>query len=166
MISVSKFTAAFFAGYMLPGLAGALAAEPQTYVNARFSYAISVPEGYRVSAASENGDGQTMVSRDGTAQLAVWGAHITDGTFQSEIEDRIGWEKDDGWSVSYQRVQPEWASYSGSKGNRIFYTRSIPVCGRAQAAYFRIEYEKADRHLLDPIIKDLVASLHPTEGCN
>ena len=43
---------------------------------------------------------------------------------------------------------------SGSKGNRIFYTRSIPVCGRAQAAYFRIEYEKADRHLLDPIIKD------------
>lgn len=144
----------------------AVATEKLGYVNARFSYAIDLPDGFSVSATPENGDGQTMVSQDGTATLSIWGSHITEGTFQAEIEARIGWEEQDGWTISYQRVQPRWASYSGSKENRIFYARSIPVCGDAQAAYFRMEYDRSDQSTLEPVIKDLVASLRSTDGCN
>ena len=166
MIPASAIAVAFLAGYLLPGLAEAFAAEPQTYLNAQFSYAISIPEGYRVSATSDNGDGQTMVSGDGTATLAIWGAYVEADTFQSENIKQIGWEQQAGWSVSYRRVENSWAVYSGSRGNRIFYARSIPICGGTQAAYFRIEYEKSDKRAFDPIIKQLAASLQATEGCN
>jgi hypothetical protein len=85
-----------------------------------------------------------------------------EGSFADEIKWRIDEDKGDGWTIAYDRRLPKAASWSGSKGDRVFYQRSIAGCDDA-AYYFNIEYDRAALKAYDPIVKRLVKSLQG--GC-
>lgn len=142
----------------------ALADDWQPYANGRFGYAVDLPPGFNVTNEADNGDGLTLRSADGTAELLVFGSTILDGSFADEADGRIASAEEDGWALSYKRVLGSAASWSGTRKNEILYARGVTLCD-GSAGYFQIEYRKVDRKRYDAIVKRLVKSLHPAEGC-
>ncbi|MEP9387170.1 hypothetical protein [Mesorhizobium sp. KR9-304] len=135
------------------------------YGNARFGYWIDIPPGFSAITEAENGDGGTSKSEDGKVDLSVWGSHITEGDFAAEIWNRIELSNANGWKITYQKKTDEWASWSGTKGNRIMYQRAIALCD-SQAAFFLLEYDHAEVAALDPMVERLVESFKSGEDCN
>jgi hypothetical protein len=153
-----------FAGIVLSALllAGpAHAGDWTSYANARFGETIDIPPGFVNDVPEpENGDGLTFHSADGKAELLVWGNNLVDEDFKADGQSRVSDETDNGWDVSYQKDAGQaWGVYSGSKGNRIMYARSIASCKRAQAVHFRIEYPGAQKKEYDAIVDRLSKSL-------
>lgn len=148
----------FAAAFVLATTAPAVAGDWKPYGNARYNFWIDVPAGFSAVEESANGDGGTAQSVDGNARLAVWGAYPGDGGFLQDVKWRIGQDEAEGWSVGYQRRKSDWAVWSGSKGERIYYERAIPVCGDA-VAYFRLEYDKSRAKAFDPVVARLAKSL-------
>ncbi len=140
----------------------ALAAGWSHYANDRYGYAIDIPPGFSEVAESDNSDGGVSTSADGQTKLRVWGAYIMQDSFADEIAWRIAQDKADGWQISYDRRLAKAASWSGSKGNRIFYQRSVAGCDGA-AYYFNLEYDRSALKANDAIVKRLVKSLQG--GC-
>jgi hypothetical protein len=128
------------------------------YGNARFNYWIDIPPGFSTVNEADNGDGGVSVSSEGNAKLTIWGSHLTADDFRSEAKWRADQDRADGWNVTFQKQQSKWAVWSGSKGDRIFYERAVPVCDDA-VAYFRLEYDKALAKSFDPVISRLGKSL-------
>lgn len=83
--------------------------------------------------------------------------------FDDEARNRIAQAKKLGWDISYSRIEPDWASYSGTKGDRILYVRGNWLCEDA-AAFVHLEYRSRDRKAYDAIVKRMIASLKPV-GC-
>jgi hypothetical protein len=139
----------------------AFAAEWTTYSNPRFGVSIDVPPRFVNDVAEpENGDGLTYHSVDGNTELLVWGNNLVDGDFAADGKSRLQGEKDEGWDVSYQKQSGNaWNVFSGSKGGRIMYARSIASCQGTQALHFRIEYPEAQKKDYDPVVKRLGKSL-------
>jgi hypothetical protein len=128
------------------------------YANGRYAYTIDIPPGFSEVAESGNGDGGVSVSADGKTKLSVWGSYITEGSFADEIAWRIEQDKRGGWTISYDKRLKSKASWSGSKGNRILYARSVVGCD-GTAVYFNIEYDRSQLKSYDPVVRRLVKSL-------
>lgn len=140
----------------------ASAAEWQTYSNARFGYRVAVPPGFRMARAPDNDDGRTFTGPNGD-RILVFGTNLLDTAFEGEASNRIAQAMDDGWQISYSRVEADWASYSGTNGSRILYVRGVQLCDEA-AAFVMLEYRSRDLKAYDAIVKRMVASLKPV-GC-
>ena len=142
----------------------ALAADWGHYVNPRFGYAIDIPPGFVGQGESDNGDGE--VFKTPTAALTVFGRYLL-SDIDSDFEDAVGteqqFEKQDGWSITYAVSTPQSASYSGTKGGRILYTRMIALCGPAIAT-FDFEYSTTDLQKFANTVDRLVRSLKSTIG--
>ena len=67
-------------------------------------------------------------------------------------------DRADGWSISYETRKAGKASWSGSRGGKIFYARAVKGCDDS-AAFFRIEYDRARLEAYDPIVNRLVKTL-------
>ncbi len=134
------------------------------YENARFGYVVEVPAGFSEITEADNSDGGTARAAAGNAELAVWGANLLDDTFAEDVRSRIASDEADGWSVSYRTVRRAGASWSGAKGGRVAYARAIPGCD-GQAAYVRLEYDRAAAKGYDPIVRRLVARFRATGRC-
>ena len=68
----------------------------------------------------------------------------------------------DGWKLSYERVTPSWASFSGTRNGLIVYARAIALCDGEQFASFELHYPERDLDEMHGIVERLVASLEPT----
>ena len=147
----------------------ATAADWSNYANARFGATIDIPPGFVNDVPGPaNGDGLTFHSADGKAELLVWGNNLVDGEFAADGMSRLQGEKYEGWDVSYQKVsRNEWNVFSGSKGGRIMYARSIASCRGTQTLHFRIEYPEAQKKHYDPVVERLSKSLKagPASDC-
>lgn len=143
--------------------APALAAGWGRYENARFGYAIDVPGDFAGGDEADNGDGRVFRGGFGTQVLMVFGGNSLDG-FEAEVALRKGLATDDGWSLTYEASAPNWAVWSGRRGNRIVYARVISLCGGAQFAMFELEYFAQDAAEVDPLIGRIGRSLVPTGG--
>ena len=128
------------------------------YGNARFQYWIDIPPDFTGVKESENSDGGSSSSPDGRAELRVWGSYLTEGSFAAEVNWRVDQDHSNGWIIAFRKQKANWAVWSGTKGDRIFYERAIPVCDDA-TAYFRLEYDKEREKAFDPIVFRLVKSL-------
>jgi hypothetical protein len=76
--------------------------------------------------------------------------------------------REGGWSLSYERVTPGWASYSGTRNGIVVYARAIALCGGAQFASFQLEYPERDLSEMNPVVERMVRSLGPSgdgSGC-
>ena len=108
----------------------AMAAGWSHYSNARFGYAIEVPDGFIGQGKSENGDGQMF--KTPTAKLTRCSAAIVDGgpISRSEVRRANGLPDQDGWAITYAVSTPRKASFSGVKrGGQLLYARMIALCG-------------------------------------
>jgi hypothetical protein len=162
-----RFPIAIFASVFLAS--AALAADWTTYANARFGETIDIPPGFvNDVAAPENGDGLTFHSADGKAELLVWGGNLVDGGFTADAEQRVSSETEDGWDISYGKSSgADWQVYSGTKGERIVYARSMASCKGTQSLHFRLEYPVAQKKDYDAIVERLSTSLKagPASDC-
>jgi hypothetical protein len=142
----------------------ALAADWGSYENGRFGYVVAVPPDFSGSGEADNGDGQLFTSGDGTQTLRVYGGNILEADFEADANAAIKAATSDGWAVSYERVTPSWASYSGSRQGLVLYVRSISLCAGTQFATFEFQYPKTAIRDADAVVEKLVRSLKPTGG--
>jgi hypothetical protein len=144
----------------------AVAADGWTsYSNPRFGYSAEVPPGFMLTQESDNGDGATFQSQDGRARLLLFGAFAEDGGLSADAHRRIAWDKQDGWKITYEKVTPGWASYSGSRAASILYVRAVMLCDGG-LAYFQLKYPRAALKDYDRLVSRMVRSLRPATGCN
>ncbi|MGX5844870.1 hypothetical protein ACWGTI_29655 [Mesorhizobium sp. ArgA1] len=125
-----------------------------------FGFVFDVPPGFALSQRSNRGAAFEGRNKE---FLAVWGAQLGKASFRSEIEHRMAVNENDGWKLTYKRVTPQWASYSGLKDGQILYVRAIKVCGN-RAALFTVNYSRDEKVPYDPIVVRMVKSLR-ANGC-
>jgi hypothetical protein len=136
----------------------------QRYVNPRFGYAITIPPSFGPIREAENGDGGVAQSPLGHAELAAWGANLSERGFRDEAAFRRADDRNEGWRITYIRTTPTFAVLSGTRNGRIAYQRGMPGCD-GQAVFYRLEYDAAAKERFDPIIAGLTRSFRRTEGC-
>ena len=136
----------------------ALAQGWDSYANARFGYTIDIPPGFSGSGESDNGDGQAFAAQGKPTDLLVWGGNLLED-FESEVAQRMQWDQDEAWNITYQATTPRWASWSAIKGFRIVYRRMVLLCDGTSYAAFRAEYSVTDSAEMDPVVEKLVQSL-------
>lgn len=144
----------------LPGATLALGQAWQPFGIKQFGFTFDVPPSFVLTQHSEQG---AAFQGKNDAFLAVWGARLGKASFRTEIEHRMVEDEKDGWKLTYQRVTPRWASYSGTKGGQIRYVRAIAICNH-RAALFTVNYSRAEKIPYDPVVVRMVRSLK-TEGC-
>ncbi len=135
------------------------------YSNPRFGYSAEVPPGFALEQESDNGDGASFRSDDGRSRLLIFGTTVEDNNFAAEARQRIGWNKGEGWEITYDKVTPGWASYSGARAADILYVRGVVLCD-GSAAYFQLEYPRDALKAFNDVVSRMVTSLRPAEGCN
>ena len=133
------------------------------YENGRFGYSIDIPPGFSGQGESDNGDGQAFAAEGKRIDLLVWGGTALEG-FEAEIAQRMAWDGDEAWNITYQATTPRWASWSAIKGFRILHQRMVLLCDGSSYAAFRAEYSVTESAEMDPVIERLVRSLRG-EAC-
>lgn len=132
------------------------------YANARLDYVIDVPPGYVGEGESDNGDGQVFRRPGSSAELRVWGGHLMED-FATEATSRREGLTSDGWTLTYRAQRSSWASFSGTKADRIVYLRLIRTCDGSYAA-FKVDYPAADAAHMRSVVSRLTRSLR-SSGC-
>lgn len=158
-------TIAFTVALGLSCLPAALAASgAQVYANTRYGYSLEIPPNFTLAAEADSGDGATFRSEEDKAEILVFATTFGDGTFKQEIEGRAKGEKDDGWTLTYEKIGKDAASYSGTRNGAIVYTRALPLCA-GSAMIFRMEYPQAKRKAFDAKVEEMVKSFKHADGC-
>ena len=128
----------------------------------KLGFGFDVPPGFVLKETAENGGGATFEAED-EASLAVWGDNLPKRNFKATVQAQLNADEEEGWDVSYRRITPVWASYSGTKDGRIRYFRAIAVCND-RVGIFQLDYDVADKVPYDPIVVRMVRSLKE-DGC-
>jgi len=131
----------------------------KTYSNARFDYSIAYPANILYpQGESANGDGQKFLSKDGHAELIVWGSNNALNERLKDVYERESGASSDHPKrvVSYKVLKPNWFVISGREDHRIFYQKTI-LRGDVFKS-FRIEYSDSDKARFDQIIKRIEKS--------
>jgi len=139
-------------------------AKPFTYLNARFSTVCTFPDQIFTERMPEpeNGDGLEWRSADG-ASVACYGSYnALDNTPKSLVENEKS-NPEPGEKITYSKAGKNWAVLSGTKGDKIFYRRS--VFGKEDVIHsVFIEYPAALKAKYDPLVGAIAASLHEASG--
>lgn len=160
---VARRLAALAAALVLLAMPAA-AAEWTHYDNARFGYSVDVPPGYEVTQQALNGDGVVMKSADGRSTLRVYGGFNVEADFETSLATGMGHAEADGWALSYKRVTPGWASYSGTRNGQILYARAISICAGSGYASFELVYPAGEVAAFGPVVDRMVGSLKGGAG--
>lgn len=142
-----------------------VAADFKLYENGRFDYVIDLPADFKTVQTPDNGDGIGLESADGTAKLSVWGNYLTEGGFNRESDLRKKFETEDGWKFTYEKRGASWASFSGTKGDRVIYMRQIALCDDAMGN-FTLEYPTAQQKRFGPLVDRMVKTLKAPKHCD
>ena len=141
---------------LLALVSAASAGEWRRYKNVRFGVSAEVPAGWKELPPPENGDGQMFESPDGKARITVSGIF---GTSPVAEEIALRAKPDAGETVSYKAPGAASLVVSGTKGDMIFYRRSVASCGDEIWNDLAIEYPAAQKAAYDAIVRHVSASL-------
>lgn len=128
------------------------------YRNARFGASADVPKDWTMGEAPENDDGRVFTSPDKQSQITVYGGFRTS---QKEQEVATLLEPGEGETVTYRRQGRDWVAVSGTKGDRIFYRRSLLSCNGTVWNNVSIDYPAAQKKNFDPLVTHVARSLRP-----
>ena len=130
----------------------------------KFGFIVDVPPGFvYVRSVRENGEeGAAFRNADGDA-IVVWGIRLNIRAFRNQVEALIGQHEGEGWDITYKRLTPKWAAYSGIKDGLIRYVKAIAVC-EDRVAFFLIDYDRGFKRDYDPVVTQMEKSLK-REGC-
>jgi hypothetical protein len=133
----------------------------RSYYNDRFGVTADYPADWKMAPPPENNDGRIFESPDGTAQVIINGMHVLDAP-SDELADRA--KGYDGETITYTKKGPNWIVVSGTKGDRIFYRKSMLSCGDEVWNQVSIEYPAADKAKYDTLVAHVATSLKPGPG--
>jgi hypothetical protein len=138
-------------------LAGAQA-KYRTYANARFGYSISYPAGILIpQGESDNSDGQVFRSRDGRAEMRVFGRYnVQNETIRSAFNASVAGEGGSGREVTYKVLKGNFYLVSGHQNGKIFYEKTMLKGDTFKT--FMIEYDESESATYDPITARVVRS--------
>lgn len=139
-------------------------AKPFTYVNARFGTVCTFPDQIfsKRMPEPENGDGLEWQSADGASVACYGGYNALDDTPKSLLENEKA-NPGPGEKVTYSKTGKNWVVLSGTKGDKIFYRRS--VFGKEDVIHsVFIEYPVALKTKYDPLVGAIAGSLHEASG--
>jgi hypothetical protein len=130
----------------------------RTYTNARFAYSVAYPVGILIpQGEAPNGDGQVFRSKDGHAEMRVFGRHnALDETLTSAYESAIKGEDPGGRDVSYEVLKGSSFVVSGRQNGKIFYEKTMLKDDIFKT--FMIEYDESEKSVYDPITARIARS--------
>ena len=125
----------------------------------RFGFIFDLPPGFNFvnSLKEEGAEGAVFRHPDGDI-LAVWGVDLDQRDFLASIKDQMQQDEGEGWNITYKRVTPKWAAYSGVKEGLIRYVKAITVCDD-RAAFFLMDYDRNQKIEYDPIVTQMEKSM-------
>jgi hypothetical protein len=125
----------------------------KTYSNARFGYSVSYPAAILVpQGEADNGDGQIFRSKDGHAEMRVFGRYnVQNETLRSAFN-----AAQEGKSVTYKLLRGNFYVVSGHEGGKIFYEKTLLKGDTFKT--FMIEYDEADASTYDAITARIARS--------
>ena len=130
----------------------------------RFGFIVDVPPGfvYVRSLSEDRQGGAAFQNADGDA-IVVWGIALPIRDFRDNVEALMAQQQDEGLEITYKRITPKWAAYSGLKDGLIRYVKAITVCDD-RVAFFLIDYDRDAKRDYDPVVTQMEKSLK-REGC-
>jgi hypothetical protein len=139
---------------------GANAETWRTIHTTRFGATAEVPASWVMDPPPENDDGRSFWSPNGRAEIIVSGIFALGET----IADKMASEPEIGQTITYIKRGPGWIVISGTKGERIFYEKSILTCHDKIWNDLWIEYPEAEKHNYDALVTHVSATLHAAKG--
>jgi len=126
------------------GAAAPTSSDWTPYLVSRFNFVFDIPPGYQLAEKmrDEHMEGGKFQSIDEpTDTLTIWGMDLPLKDFRLEVEHEKQKHKAAGWDITYERITPKWAAYSGVKDGLIRYMKAITVCDN-RAAFLLIDYDR------------------------
>jgi hypothetical protein len=161
---MKKQTSIFSIIFLLLAQAGSQASSPsqpasgaqravyRTYTNARYGYSIAYPAHLLTpQGEADNGDGQIFRSRDGQAEMRVYGSQDLGGGLAAAYA-----EAQDGKNVVYKTMKRNWFVVSGYNGEKIFYQKTMIRGGELKT--FTIEYDESQKSTYDAVTARIARS--------
>ena len=146
-------------------LAGLAQAQPgdsrdwATYRNDRFGLFLRYPADVLYpERASEAGDGQVFVSRDGDARLLVGALPNSDRQSAAAYQEQIARDSYADYHVTYRRVTSNWFALSGEGNGKTFYEKVIFSCNGRVINSFAMIYPTAQSVLFDRVVEGVEKS--------
>ncbi len=128
----------------------------------KLGFRFEIPTSFALKELAVDRRGATFEADDG-GYLSVWGHSLPVRHFKEAVQAHQFGDEEEGWDITYRRVTPRWASFSGVRDGRIRYFRAIAVCGD-RVGFFQLDYAARDKLAYDPVIIALVRSLRQ-DGC-
>lgn len=145
------------------------AAAPESwnsYRNERFGLSLSYPGTvFAPDRTAEAGDGQLMVSKDGSARLLIGGLLNADGRSPAAYQDFIARQSYADYRIDYRRLGSNWFVLSGEGNGKIFYEKVMFSCAGRLINSFALIYAADERHVFDPIVERIENSYRPGQNC-
>jgi hypothetical protein len=129
-----------------------------TYNNARFGYSIQYPSDVlEMQSEADNGDGATFVSKDGSAEMRVWGQlNVLNRGLRQEYAEAL---KRADTNFTYKSLLKNGFAVSGTEGDKIYYQKTLYRPDKGGIFYtFTIEYPAAERAKYDGVVQRIVRS--------
>jgi serine/threonine-protein kinase len=153
----------FLAAALLLLAGPALAEDWRSYHNDRFGPTAEYPAAWKMEPEPENNDGRQFSSPDGDASVSIYG-HFAMDSRAEEMARKA--EADDGETVTYSAKGANWVVLSGTRGEKIFYRKSLLSCGDQVWNTLTVEYPAQDKSKYDKLVAHMAASLRPGMGYN
>ena len=136
------------------------------YRNERFGFSLRYPaDVFEPEKASEAGDGQVFVSRDGNARLLVGALSNDSGQSPAAYQDYIARQSYAGYRIDYRRLSGSWFVLSGEGNGKIFNEKVMFSCAGRLINSFAMIYPTNLRATFDPIVEGMEASFRPAKEC-
>lgn len=128
----------------------------QTYTNSRYGFRIDYPESFISQQPPENGDGLTLKSEDGKAELSVSGMNSAGFTLKDEFDRAV---KDVHGELGYNRMGSTWFVVTWTDGDSMGYTKEF--VGPASQNSFTFTFPVDQRPQYDSIVTRIEKSFKP-----
>ncbi len=160
MMRIPARTAAIVAAFL--AFASAAHAEGwKRYRNDRFGVSADYPADWTMGPEPANDDGRQFFSPDAQASLTISGMFAVDGRAEEMAEKA---RPLDGENVTYSAKGANWLALSGTRGDKIFYRKSLLSCRNQVWNDVEIEYAAEDKSKYDALVAHVAASLKPGKG--
>lgn len=138
------------------------------YRNDRYGFSIYYPaDVFQLERATEAGDGQVLVSREGDARLLVGTLSNTDRFRPAAYRDHIAKRFYEGFAIKYRRLSASRFVLSGEGKGKAFYEKVVFTCNGRLISSFAMIYPSERRKVFDRLIEGIEKSFQPgsTKGC-
>jgi hypothetical protein len=126
-----------------------------TYENARFGFRGAVPSGLSAYVESGSGVGQIFGHPSSMQVLSYFGETLDGRDFGDAVETTLADLEQEGWTLSYQAVTPDWAEITAQTQAERMQVRMILLCDRESFATMALQYSVAQAADIKGVVDEL-----------